>query len=92
MGSTTYCKKNITKYVSILVSAHPARCNWCHKNKPLVKDKRFCANCAEEGRECAHCHRPLPPKYYGLDLRRCNTCYRKYERQRAVRKLSEYGF
>ena len=64
----------------------PLRCNWCRGVKPLVQGKNFCADCAVRGRECAYCHRPMPSKYYGLDFRRCNACYRKYQRQLAQRR------
>ena len=34
-------------------------CNWCGQNTNLLHDKKFCGTCAEKGRECNYCHRPL---------------------------------
>ena len=62
------------------------RCIWCLSTKPLVANKKFCELCASQGRECAHCHRPMPDRFFVLSARLCNACHRKHEKQKANRK------
>ena len=40
-------------------------CNWCGHNKSLLPGKPLCSTCAEKGRECVNCHRPMPERFFG---------------------------
>jgi len=57
-----------------------ARCNWCTQIKELMLGKPFCKQCAENGRECRWCHRPLPERFYSNRTDICDTCVSRRER------------
>lgn len=50
--------------------------------KVLLPGKRFCEECAKNGRECQWCHRPLPERFYSKRIDVCDTCINRRERQR----------
>lgn len=66
-------------------------CSWCKAYRPLVSDKTYCHACADKMfRECARCHQPFPDsKYFEDDNRRCNSCHKKYLREREKRILKQ---
>jgi hypothetical protein len=57
------------------------KCNWCSGLKPLVNNKKYCADCKKNMfKECISCHRPLDNrKYFTLNKTRCNACCRKHK-------------
>ena len=61
------------------LSEHISKCNWCCQDKNLIKDKPYCVECSNKGRECKHCIRPLPEKYYNRNVDICDTCSTKRE-------------
>ena len=69
------------------------KCNWCLQPKELLPGKKFCARCGENGRECAHCHRAMPEKYYTLNEKKklCDRCHRKYYKQLERRRQQKGG-
>ena len=90
-------KTKVATAVTTVVAAEAAledkvgpKCNWCYKVKELLPGKKFCQGCGEQGIECAHCHRPMPERYYNLTTRTtkklCDCCHRKYYKQAAKRK------
>lgn len=64
------------------------KCNWCGVQKLMENKKLFCQICSEHClKECAHCHKPYPSlKYFILSDKRCNSCERKYVKQKENRK------
>ena len=63
------------------------KCCWCTFEKELIPGKRFCKACDEQGRECRYCHRPMPEQFYKWHHTRCNSCFKKSEKQKAKRRL-----
>lgn len=88
-GEKHACMMQMSKGINMPATGRPIRCNWCGAIKPLIDGKRFCSDCARDGRECAHCHRPMPKKYYSLDESRCNACFRRHQRQLAISRNRE---
>ena len=64
------------------------KCIWCTQVKELVPGKRFCQRCGANGKECAHCHRPMPERFFQMSDRLCNSCCRKYTKQKEKRRLA----
>ena len=62
------------------------KCNWCGKQVVLLTKKKFCYKCSLNGQECRYCHRPMPSKYFQLHATRCNSCFKKHEKQKLKRK------
>ena len=62
------------------------KCCWCTFEKELIPGKRFCKACDEQGRECRYCHRPMPEQFYKWHHTRCNSCFKKSEKQKAKRR------
>ena len=83
-------QKATTEAASKATATVGPKCNWCYKVKELLSGKKFCQGCGEQGIECAHCHRPMPERYYNLTTRTtkklCDCCHRKYYKQAAKRK------
>jgi len=69
------------------------KCNWCLHPKVLVVGKKYCAPCGEKGRECAHCHRPMPERFFTLNEKKklCNRCHKKYYKQLEKRRQQQGG-
>lgn len=67
------------------------KCNYCHQAKKLVKNKLYCLKCAREAfRECRRCKKPYHnEKYFELNETRCNTCQRKYLKEKERRELKK---
>ena len=61
------------------LSEYISECNWCCQHKNLIKGKPYCVECSNKGRECKHCIRPLPEKYYNCNVDICDTCSTKRE-------------
>lgn len=64
-------------------------CNWCMQEKALVSGKKFCQTCAEQGRECGSCHRPLPERFFSKAIDICDSCTSRRERFVAVNSRVE---
>ena len=64
------------------------KCNFCLQNVTLIKNKPFCHKCAKNCfRECTRCHKPYNhEKFFELNEVRCNTCQRKYLKEREKRE------
>ena len=56
-----------------------AKCNWCGHDKRLLANKKFCESCAQQGRECKWCHRPLPERFYSDRTDVCDRCLKRRE-------------
>ena len=69
------------------------KCNWCGQMKELLGGKKFCQRCSTKGKECAHCHRPMPDKFYTLNEKKklCDRCHRKYYKQLEKRREQQGG-
>ena len=69
------------------------KCNWCGQTKELLPGKKFCQRCSTKGKECAHCHRPMPDKFYTLNEKKklCDRCHRKYYKQLEKRRQQQGG-
>ena len=52
-------------------------CNWCTQKKVLLPNKKFCADCDQQGRECKWCHRPLPERFYSERTDICDRCVKR---------------
>ena len=63
------------------------KCCWCTFERELIPGKQFCKGCGEQGRECNYCHRPMPDKFFKLHDTRCNSCFKKSEKQKNKRRL-----
>ncbi len=65
------------------------KCNWCTNYATLLPGKKFCQQCNENlFRECARCRRPFPhEKYFDGNNTRCNSCFKKLEKERNRRAL-----
>ena len=63
------------------------KCCWCIFEKELIPGKRFCKACDEQGRECRYCHRPMPEQFYKWHHTRCNSCFKKSEKQKAKQRF-----
>ena len=61
------------------------KCVWCLRDRELLPNKKFCNECNLNGKECIRCHRPMPPKFYVLHSQRCNSCHKKYEKEKLKR-------
>ena len=63
-------------------------CIWCNKPKALVAKQPYCEECERKAfRICTRCHRPLDnSSYFTLDDKRCNTCFRKYLKDKQKRE------
>ena len=71
-------KRPCTSQETNQLSDHISQCNWCHQHKNLIKDKPYCLDCSKKGRECRHCIRPLPEKFYcRINVNICDTCSSK---------------
>ena len=59
-------------------------CNWCSFQGKLVKNKPYCQNCLDKSfHECIRCKRPFPhAKYFELNSERCNSCHKKYLKEK----------
>ena len=64
------------------------RCSYCNKEKLLVTGKSYCSDCNKNCfRECRRCKRPYhDKKYYAYSETRCNSCHKKYLKERAKRE------
>lgn len=64
------------------------RCSYCSKEKSLVKGKTYCFDCSDNCfRECKRCKRPFhDKKYYSFSETRCNSCHKKYLKEKAKRE------
>ena len=69
----------------------PASCNWCGGKFSSAKSQHYCDKCAQYCfRECVRCHRPFPlAKYFRLSELRCNSCERKYRKEKERRNNSK---
>ena len=70
-------KRSCTSQETIQLSDHISQCNWCGQHKNLIKYKPYCVDCSKNGRECKHCIRPLPEKFYSRNVDICNACTTK---------------
>ena len=61
-------------------SHQPSYCSQCGQKNKLIQNKKYCDECSKMGRECKHCHRPIPEKYYNWDEFLCDACYNKKEK------------
>ena len=75
--------------MSIAINMFSGKCNWCLREKILLNGKKYCAECGNAGRECTHCHRPMPEAYYTHSSRICNACYTRYENAKLRRKVKQ---
>lgn len=64
------------------------KCNWCNRHKELLPNTKHCSECDKKAyRLCSRCHRPFnSPSYFTLDSKRCDSCQRKYIREREKRE------
>lgn len=62
-------------------------CSWCKAYRPLAPNKTYCQSCSEKMfRECSRCHQPYPEsKYFENGNRRCNSCQKKYLKEKEKR-------
>ena len=67
--------------------AEVGRCNWCNKMGEYVKGNKFCFSCQNNSfRVCVRCKKPYDDKkYFELDEKRCNTCYKRLAAEREKR-------
>lgn len=65
------------------------KCIWCTQNKALLPNKKFCATCATQGRECKWCHRPLPERFYSMKTDVCDRCVTR--RQKFSNRQQQQG-
>ena len=75
-------------------NATTSRCIWCKEEKVLVSGAKYCETCyAKCYKVCIRCKIPYPEsKYFDeSDTDRCNSCYRKYvkEREKRLEKLHQ---
>ena len=63
------------------------KCNFCLQTVPLMKSKPYCHKCHKNCfRECSRCHKPYNhEKFFELNEVRCNTCQRKYLKEKEKR-------
>ena len=76
---TTPMKRIKSTEIASPISVVPYECNWCGHTKKLVDHKPYCFDCSVNGRECRHCHRPLPERYYSRDISNCDAYVVKRE-------------
>ena len=62
------------------------KCCWCLVDTNLIEGKKFCNECNNKGKECRHCHRPMPERFFAYHPNRCNACYNKSENQKQKRR------
>ena len=65
-------------------------CVWCKGRKPLVTNAKYCQDCYNKRyRLCSRCKVPYPEaKYFDESgSNRCNSCHRKYLKEREKREL-----
>ena len=67
--------------------ANQGKCNWCLTVRILLSGKKFCARCSAQGTECAHCHRPMPERFFAYSQRLCNACYKAHVKLKAKRRM-----
>lgn len=69
------------------------RCCWCRRFVALLPKQKHCKDCDSKAfRLCSRCHVPFPdPKYFKLNANRCDSCQRKYlkEKLRRAEKQKE---
>lgn len=67
------------------------RCNWCHKFTKLCHGAKHCSTCDTNAyRVCRRCKRPFPSAdYFTDDSARCNSCQRKYIKERERREMKK---
>ena len=70
-------KRPCTSQETTQLSDHISQCNWCCQHTNLIKNKPYCVDCSKKGRECKHCIRPLPEKFYSINVDICNACFTK---------------
>ena len=63
--------------------ASVGKCNWCGQVKMLLPSKPFCSTCADQGRECNQCHRPMSERFFGEKINTCNSCCKKSKPQQS---------
>lgn len=63
-------------------------CSWCKQVSSLLPNKSYCVGCKSNMfRECVRCHLPFPDeKYFQAGGNRCNSCQKKYEKERGRRQ------
>lgn len=66
-------------------------CCWCKTNTSLVENKKFCQLCKDRAYSiCKRCGFPYDNKtYFELDESRCNSCQRKYIKEKEKRKAAK---
>jgi len=66
-------------------------CSWCKCPALLVEGKSYCQTCEEKMyKECSRCHLPYPDaKHFKTGQARCNSCQKKYEKEREKRLLNK---
>ena len=68
-------------------STNQGKCIWCLTVRDLLPGKKFCARCSTQGTECAHCHRPMPERFFTYSQKLCNACYKRDAKQKAKRRM-----
>lgn len=65
------------------------KCIYCGKRTLLVIGKKYCSRCKQNCfKECIRCHLPHDKSsFYTLHKYRCNSCQRKYEKEKMKRKV-----
>ena len=86
----TFLKNNMdisSNEDSDLAQEPKTRCSYCNKEKTLSEGRTYCLDCATNCyRECKRCKRPIhDKKYYAYSETRCNSCHKKYLKERAKR-------
>ena len=66
-------------------------CNWCGKKSPL-KFLKSCKDCLNSAvKICSWCSRPFDDsKYFALHPDHCNSCHKKYQKQKIKRNMDKY--
>lgn len=67
-------------------ATNQGKCIWCLTVQDLLIGKKFCMKCNDQGTECAHCHRPMPKRFFTYSQKLCNACYKKDANQKLKRK------
>lgn len=73
--------------LEISTSSTSKTCSWCKNFRLLLPNKSYCQSCFEKmHRECSRCHLPFPQsKYFQEGNRRCNSCHKKYLKEKEKR-------
>ena len=70
-----------------LRSTNQGKCIWCLTVRDLLPGKKFCARCSTQGTECAHCHRPMPERFFTYSQKLCNACYKRDAKQKVKQRM-----